>query len=93
VLSRPRASLSSLSALSARLRALRDRVRRAALALALGANRLTAAVFVGAGALMGVDMFGAFLALWPMFPTMVPIVLVLCAAAYGVVVLVRRLRR
>ncbi|MGE3448912.1 MAG: hypothetical protein AB7H92_15170, partial [Microbacteriaceae bacterium] len=62
-----------------RLRRARRRLRALLVEARLLGARATAAVFLGASALIGVDAFGALLALWPLYPTMVPILLV-CAA-------------
>lgn len=48
-------------------------------------HRLTALVFVGSGALLGADSFGLLMWLWPLYPTMVPLVLIGCGIAAAIV--------
>ena len=38
--------------------------------------------------MLGADTFGVLIGLWPLYPNMVPVLLVACAVAYGVTGLV-----
>lgn len=52
-------------------------------------TRFTALAFVGGSAVLGVETFNLVIALWPVYPTAVPVLLIGCAVAVGLARLLR----
>jgi hypothetical protein len=52
-------------------------------------SRFTTLAFVGGSAVLGVESFNTMIALWPLYPSAVPLLLIGCAVVFSVDGLIR----